>query len=223
MQTAAFCEIDPFCRRVLAKHWPDVPIFEDVRELTADAVGPVDIIAGGFPCQDISRAGSGLGLDGSRSGLWGEFFRLIRDIRPRFVLVENVAALLDRGMGRVLGDLASIGFDAEWSCVSACAMGAPHMRQRVFVVAYPNGVDEWQRVRHSDAQQDGPLSAVDRLESARACWRARLANPSELYRGADGVPFRLDRNRGLGNAVVPQVVEQIGRAIMSADPGLRTA
>ena len=100
-ETKAFCEIDPFCRRVLAKHWPDVPCFEDVTTLRGEDVGPVDVICGGFPCQDISIAGLGEGLDGARSGLWSEIVRLVRDLRPSFLLVENVAALLGRGLDRV--------------------------------------------------------------------------------------------------------------------------
>src|SRR5205823_3024143 len=117
-RTVAFCEIEEFPRRVLAKHWPDVPCYDDVRTLTAERLGAdgiaVDVICGGFPCQDISVAGAGDGIDGNRSGLWSEYARLIGELRPRFIIVENVAALLDRGMGRVLGDLAALGFDAEW-------------------------------------------------------------------------------------------------------------
>lgn len=215
-QTVAFCEIDPFCRKVLAKHWPDVPIHDDVIKLRGEDVGPVDVICGGFPCQDISYAGTGAGLAGDRSGLWSEIARLVCEIRPRLVIVENVAALLDRGMGRVLGDLAESGYDAEWSSVSACSVGAPHMRQRVFIVAYPHSEHGRPRVWDTDAQQDRPISPIHSLESARAGWRTRMANPSELYRGAYGVPFGMDRTRGTGNAVVPQVVELIGNAILES-------
>lgn len=214
-QTVAFCEIDPFCRKVLAKHWPEVPIHEDVTKLRGEDVGPVDVICGGFPCQDLSYAGKGEGITGDRSGLWSEFARLIREIRPGLVIVENVSALLARGMGVVLGDLASLGYDAEWSSVSACSVGAPHMRQRVFIVAYPDSLDGRPRVRNPDAQSDWPLSTIDSFESARSGWQARLENPSELYRGADGTAFGMDRTRATGNSVVPQVVEVIGRAILS--------
>jgi DNA (cytosine-5)-methyltransferase 1 len=114
MKTISFCEIDPFCRRVLAKHWPEVPCHNDVRELsaqhlTAAGCGDIDLICGGFPCQDISVAGRGAGITGERSGLWREFSRLIGEVGPRYVIVENVAALLGRGLGDVLGDLASLG------------------------------------------------------------------------------------------------------------------
>ena len=141
MQTVAFCEIDLFARRVLAKHWPEVPCHDDIRTLTADWLAEnglwPDVICGGFPCQDISVAGKGAGIGGERSGLWREYARLIGEIRPRYVIVENVAALLGRGLGDVLGDLAALGYDAEWHCIPASAVGAPHQRDRIWVVAYP--------------------------------------------------------------------------------------
>jgi DNA (cytosine-5)-methyltransferase 1 len=220
MTTVAFVEIDPFCRRVLAKHWPGVPQYHDVRALTADrlhadGIWP-DVICGGFPCQDISRAGTGAGLAGERSGLWGEFARLIRELRPGYALVENVSALLDGELGTVLRDLAECGFDAEWSTVSACSLGAPHMRQRVFVVAYPNGVDGRARVRDSASQSVRAIQAINGLARSRAGWGAWMEDPSSLYGGADGVPFRMDRNRAIGNSIFPHIPELIGRAIMGA-------
>ena len=129
------CEIDPFCRQVLARHWPDAKRYEDVR--TIDETAPrVDLLCGGFPCQDISNAGARAGIDGERSGLWAEFARCIRVLRPHVVVIENVSGLLGRGMGRVLGDLAALGYDAEWSTVRAEYVGAPHRRERVFIVAH---------------------------------------------------------------------------------------
>jgi hypothetical protein len=104
MRTVAFCEIDPYCRAVLRKHWPAVPCFEDVRDLHAFDVGPVDVICGGFPCQDISTAGRGAGLAGERSGLWSEYRRLIEECRPAWVVIENVSALRSRGLDQVLGE-----------------------------------------------------------------------------------------------------------------------
>src|SRR5690349_11846139 len=113
--TVAFCEVEPFCQRVLAKHWPKVPCYDDIRTLTAARLAAdgiaVDAICGGFPCQDISAAGKGAGIEGERSGLWTEYARLIGELRPRLVFVENVRALLARGMDKVCGDLASIGYD----------------------------------------------------------------------------------------------------------------
>lgn len=227
-ETVAFCEIDPFCQRVLAKHWPEVPIYDDVERLSAnrlrdDRIGGIDVICGGFPCQDISFAGGGLGLDGQRSGLWREIVRLIGELRPQYALVENVAALLARGMDTVCGDLADCGYDAEWSVVSACALGAPHMRRRVFILAYPNSVDGRPRVRHTPSLESRAVQAVNDFTGSRARWRARMEDPSALYRGADGVPDRVDRNRAIGNAVAPEVIEMIGRLILEASGPPRSA
>src|SRR5262249_16380197 len=122
------------CRKVLAKHWPDVARYGDIRTITD--LPYVDVLCGGFPCQDISNAGKREGIDGERSGLWSEMARIIGLVRPRYVVVENVSALLGRGMGRVLGDLAACGYDAEWDCIPASAVGAPHRRDRVWIVAY---------------------------------------------------------------------------------------
>lgn len=130
-----FCEIDPFCQRVLAKHWPEVPCHDDIttREFIE---GEADIITGGFPCQDVSLAGLRAGLAGARSGLYRELVRAIRVVRPKHAILENVASLLSDGMGTVLGDLAESGFDTEWDCVPASAVGAPHQRDRVWIVTH---------------------------------------------------------------------------------------
>jgi DNA (cytosine-5)-methyltransferase 1 len=138
-------ELDPYCRAVLARRFPGARRFPDVREVGAGILPPVDLLCGGFPCQDLSVAGRGAGIDGARSGLWSEFARIVRELRPRYVLVENVPALLsgkgrrwDRApVGRVLGDLAALRYDAEWACLSAREFGAPHLRKRVWIVAYP--------------------------------------------------------------------------------------
>ena len=140
-KTVAFCEIDPFCRKVLAKHWPKVPQYGDVQTLSGEQLIrdgiAVDCIVGGFPCQDISFAGKGAGLAGERSGLWFAYARLIGELRPKLVIVENVGALLHRGLDAVLGTLASLGYDAEWHCIPASAVGAPHRRDRLWIIAYP--------------------------------------------------------------------------------------
>jgi DNA (cytosine-5)-methyltransferase 1 len=134
-------EIDPFCRKVLAKHWPSVRRHDDVKTFPPNDTEDwnVDLICGGFPCQDISFAGKGAGLVGERSGLWFEYARIVRDLRPKYVLVENVSALLVRGLDSVLGSLASFGYDAEWHCIPAAAVGAPHIRDRVFVLGHTDG------------------------------------------------------------------------------------
>ena len=261
MTTVAFCEIEPYCRAVLNKHWPGVPVYDDVRTLTrerlrADGITGIDIVCGGFPCQDISGAGKQAGIDGERSGLWAEFARLIGDIRPRYAIVENVAALLSgdggRWFGRVLGDLAEIGYDAEWHCIPASAVGFEHDRDRVWIIAHthqereqqPEGREREERrrpcncvaqdvadahearcARRGEARADG--SDVRALRS-----RLRLAigaahPPSREHwqhlpvvgRGVHGIPNRLDRVGALGNAVVPQIPEIIGRAIMAATAG----
>jgi DNA (cytosine-5)-methyltransferase 1 len=140
-RTVAFCECDPFRRAVLAKHWPGVPCYPDVRELTgerlrADGIA-VDLVCGGFPCQDVSLAGSGLGLSGERSGLWREMRRIIGELRPRFALVENTAALNGRGLLEILGDFTEIGIrHVEWHNIPAAAVGAPHLRDRTWIVAW---------------------------------------------------------------------------------------
>lgn len=210
MRCAFQVEIDDYASRVLAKHWPDVPRFRDVRECGAGNLPRVDVLAGGFPCPDISNAGRRAGITGERSGLWSEFARLIRELRPRYVLVENVSALLDRGIDSVLGDLATCGYDAEWSIVSACSLGAPHTRERLFVVAYPN-------LQHGQTGmgnvENGAIADAARNRSARTIdWLVPFNGP---YRVADGVPNRVDRLRGLGNAVVPQVAEFVGALIVA--------
>lgn len=145
MRVAWQVEQDAYCLAVLRRHFPGAARFEDVREVGAQNLCPVDLVCGGFPCQDLSPAGRGAGLAGARSGLWSEFARIVRELRPRYVVVENVPALLtgkgkrwDRApVGRVLGDLAEAGYDAEWACLSAREFGAPHLRKRVWIVAYP--------------------------------------------------------------------------------------
>lgn len=242
-KTVAFCEIDPFCQQVLAKNWPGVPIFDDIRRLkgshligrvNGSLVTAVDVICGGFPCQDISSAGYKAGIGGKRSGLWKEYHRLIRELRPRFVIVENVAALLARGLDVVLGDLADLGYDAEWTSIRASDIGAPHARDRIWIIAYPNNEGEPARAQHAEACRlptHGDALHAERGQREMALYLERVGGlceplswdrvwPNEdspLGMGVDdGLPQRLDRLRALGNAVVPQIPEIIGRAIMSA-------
>ena len=315
-ETVAFCEIEDYPRRVLAKHWPKVPCYNDVRELTgarlaADGIA-VDVICGGFPCQDISFAGKGAGLAGERSGLWREYARIIRELRPRFVIVENVSALLSRGLADVLGSLAALGYDAEWHCIPASAVGAPHRRDRLWIVAYPGGEQHEGRglairralaaqlhaadtdsegehagavdaevgrssqpmanaggQRHKPDGEPGELASASRSVEGERHQRKRrrgsadgrredvadtngsdrhgrrrdvqvgreritretpndgLAGRAQWFvepavcRVAHGVPARVDRLCGLGNAVVPQIPQLIGQAILQAE-GLTT-
>jgi len=251
-ETVGFCEIDPYCQKVLRKHWPDVPIYEDVKKLDGRTVGHVDIITGGFPCQDISYAGKGAGILGERSGLWSELCRIIGEVRPRYAVLENVAALLNRGLDRVAGDLAEIRYDAEWHCISAAHVGAPHLRDRVWIIAYPQYPDtDSTRPHREEVNFDGSaeqihqqirfaeslcsvLADTDEQGSQghrRLCERANELSSwpgnwtveetwftkSGVGRVAHGVPKRVDRLKGLGNSIVPQVAEVIFRSIEAAD------
>jgi DNA (cytosine-5)-methyltransferase 1 len=249
-------ENDPFCSRVLARHWPDVPNLGDVTEIDWSTVERPDLVCGGFPCQDVSQAGAKLGLVGERSGLWREFARALRCLRPRLALVENVGDLAVRGLPAVVGDLAALGYDAEWQSIPAAALGAPHLRERLFVVAYPDGTTGG---RPRDAEPGtGPTQVQDgaaqprrrrgdvsdangeRLQSGRLptgqrptlsdvdgsgprIFRAApqpgnewLPEP-DVGRVAHGVPIGVvgPRLHALGNAVVPQVTEFIGRQLLA--------
>mgnify|MGYP003113190692 CR=1 FL=1 len=286
-------EQDSFCQKVLKKHWPNSKIYNDVRDITRDNVEPVDMLIGGFPCQDISLAGKGEGLDGKKSGLWWEMHRIISELRPRVVVMENVSAITIRGGLDVLGSLASIGYDAEWSIVSARSQGAPHRRDRWFCVAWPtdsheNGskskisvsvakkeIRERSRIQinhNCNRRKDG---ASTDSESRSSSYRIRRSNPEEreetreedlstsgkcadestdserkhaqistqrkhaskqelrsngkkwnfwqeieapspLCRVDDGIPDRIHRLKALGNAIVPQCSEYIGRLIVES-------
>ena len=300
-------ENDDFCQRVLARHFPDAARFRDVRdchgaEALAHAAGvqprgqqpagdheaglgceagaclaPVDLICGGFPCQPVSHAGKRQG-DADERWLWPEFHRIVREVRPRYVLVENVPGLLSINDGRLFGgilaDLADSGYDAEWDCIPAAALGAPHIRDRVFLIAYADRCgDAAGKQEHASARQpvrlgkDGLLADAERAqrrenatrrhdahghdagrqeaagglepsgEALANAGRSRLALREarqaldefaatvgarqwtvepDVGRVAHGIPARVDRLRGLGNAVVPQVAEYVGRMIMDA-------
>lgn len=239
MQTIAFCEIDPYCRRVLAKHWPMVPAHDDITTRKFKR-GEADVICGGFPCQDVSSAGKRAGLSGKRSGLYRELVRAIRVVRSRYAILENVAALLNDGMGRVLGDLAESGVDTEWDCIPACALGAPHERDRVFIVAHTDGVngrspDSFARVR-DEARRNAadPCGAryAFREGLGRDAWEELTpAQRSALQDGRqsiwpdepalsgmdDDVPDWVERTKATGNALLPLIPELIGRALMAAE------
>lgn len=241
-----FCEIDPFCRSILARHWPDVPLYKDVSSLKGSELPPVDVLCGGFPCQDVSSGGLRAGIkQGTRSGLWLEYARLIGEIQPRYVIIENVRGLLSLGIEIVLGDLAALGYDAEWEVLPAAALGAPHHRERVFIVAYshcddidpasrllsplqgivgnheqPFGISDWLGIRFERA----------RKEAAREAYRGPV-----LYRVDDGNAGRLDypvnvppvprrilpewtsRLKALGNGILPQQAYAVGACVMERE------
>ena len=227
-KTIAFCESDKHCRKVLRKHWNNVPIYEDIKELTyerlkADGVIPT-IITSGFPCQNLSVNGKAEGLGGSKSSLFFEVVRLVRMVRPRFCILENVSALLARGMGDVLGEFSKIGYDCEWHCISASSIGAPHERDRIWIVGYPDSTQRT-RGRSSERVQSGQPESHLRSDCRKAraildyqgfpkeeAWNVK----SSLDRVINGIPRQLDRHRlrQLGNALVPDIPEYIGRSII---------
>ncbi len=261
MTTVAQVENDPWCNQVLEKHWPNVPRWQDIHDVDPKELPDHDLIAGGFPCQPVSLAGTRLAQDDPR-WLWPEYLRIVRVVRPRYVLVENVPGLASAGMGDVLGDLAQIGYDCEWQSIPAAFVGAPHLRWRIFIVAYPVGArvaadggvrggdagersadgrspvpagaevaqpadplaggpyladpadpDGWQNGQGKAAvESDGFVfgGTAGRDEPGDGWW----AVEPDVGRVAHGVPSRVDRLRGLGNAVVPQVAELVGRLIM---------
>ena len=254
-ETAAFCEIDKKAQLVLRKHWPNVPIFEDVSELSKeklDAEGiNIDVITGGFPCQDLSTAGRGAGLSGERSGLWFQFHRLIKEIQPRYAIIENVSALRSRGLEVVLQGINEIGYCAEWHCIPASYLGAPHRRDRIWIVAYPDsslkqgdgipgGVHtghSWPRVGSIETEpmadtcgfgQSGPGAFGDAsypkaivdgqaIKSIYGCIGQVWGAEPDVGRVAHGIPNRVDRLKQLGNAVVPQIPQLLGHAILARE------
>jgi DNA (cytosine-5)-methyltransferase 1 len=207
MKTAAFCDNDPYCQTILAKHWPRVPIYDDIKQLNHrrlhhDGINHIDIICGGYPCQPFSIAGRRRGEKDPRH-LWPEMHRLIREIRPRWVVCENVDGHVERGLDTVLADLENAGYACWTFVVPACAVGAPHRRDRVWVVAHAA------RIRRKEPAGSG-LSNTQELPAA-TIWR-ELPSPFTC-RSDDGIPFLMERLQALGNAVVPQIPEMIGRAI----------
>ena len=252
-RTTQFIEIDPFCQKILKKHFPFTPIHDDIRTFTA-IPGQYDVICGGFPCQSISVAGNRAGItEESRSGIFYELIRVIRMVRPRFVVLENVAAILNNGLDIVLGELSQAGYDAEWSVISASSLGACHRRSRWWCVAYTNdygspsssisGLDDQannnsskrsnqvgqssRSIESSDSRviqsftkstdsnskrlQRENFSKMEREIWAKSSsrrlnpdWRSYVSKPI-LRRGDDGLSYRVDRTKALGNSVVPQV------------------
>ena len=196
-------EIDPYCRAVLARHWPELPRFGDIREVRGDELEAVDAIVGGFPCQDLSNAGSRVGIEGERSGLWREFIRLVREMGPRFVLMENVSALAVRGLDRILGELASLGFNAEWDCLRASDVGAPHRRERLFVLAYANGAPRGSMERRQRGGRGAEVGSGATSEPRRR--GSALADS-----GSESREARRAAERGQAPAQLPPAVADSG-------------
>lgn len=224
---AWFCEIEDYPRNVLAARWPGKPIYRDIREIDAKSVERIDLLAGGFPCQDVSAAGKRQGVTkGTRSGLWYEYLRIIRDLRPRFVLIENVKGLLSKGIDQVCAGLAEIGYDAEWEVLSAALFGAPHLRERVFIVAYPHRDWSFQTPRvfvenagdmadHFQLDGDALWNGI-RIDRAGAVSDWLASSGPRVHRVDDGSADALDRLKCLGNGIIPQQSQYVGELIIGA-------
>lgn len=262
LETVWQVEQNEFCQAVLERHWPHAKRYNDVCTVGAHNLESVDILCGGFPCQDISIAGKGEGLDGERSGLWWEFHRIINELRPRVVVMENVAAITIRGLSAVVGSLAEIGYDCQWTIISAAQCGAPHLRNRWFGVAHPTNTDsirfgtgsdtqrehqhsihkqgdtaqgiqqrsEWQSgagkdcdastntiSKRTQVQTQGKQSSEQMLRSTSKTYWQGFPTQSPVCRRNDGIPNRVDRLKALGNAVVPQCAEWVGRQIIKSN------
>jgi len=212
-ETVAFCEIDSFCAKVLSKHWPNVPLYGDVTKLKGEQLGKVDLITGGFPCQDLSSAGYQKGIgEGTRSGLFREMLRLAEECGRPFILFENVSRLLsgpqeNKGewFYEFLNELAKIGYDAEWFCITAASLGAPHERDRIWIVAYPN---------ETQFKRGGISLRVYEAHTkfSNSCWGK---DKPGVVRTLNGIPKQMDRLGALGNSVFVPIVKLLGHAIGS--------
>jgi DNA (cytosine-5)-methyltransferase 1 len=233
-QTVAFCEIDPFCQKILRKHWPNIPIFEDVTLLTVNIlkeIGNIDVICGGFPCQPCSVVGKMRG-DCDERWLWPEFYRIVREVRLEWVLIENVPGLLSANSGRlfagILRDLSVCGYDAEWNIVSAASVGAPHLRKRVFVVAHtsraglaigqgPERERSFSTIAGSGrgATERGVRRVFDGVpEGIHGPWEPGWYD--EVPTIVKGQENRVNRIKALGNAICPQVAQYVGMCVLSS-------
>lgn len=202
-------EINEYCNRILAKHWPSVKRFQDIRTIGPDQIGPVDVVCGGFPCQPFSLAGERKGAKDDRH-LWPEMFRIITALRPTWVIGENTPGIINMELDNVLADLEGAGYACQSFVIPACSIDAPHRRDRVWIVAHTSQpglpLPEPQKLHREGRREEGGAAP-------EFC---RWTPEPGMDRVAYGVPGRVDRLKALGNAVVPQVVEQIGRAIMSS-------
>ena len=236
-RTVCAVEIDPYARAILAKRQNDkmlqpFPIWDDVATFDGRPWrGLVDVVSGGFPCQDISVAGSGKGISGERSGLWKEMFRIVCEVRPKYVFVENSPALTSRGLGVVLGDLASVGFDAKWGVLGAHHVGAPHKRDRIWILANANGsrqpsgaegwhqkgngsVDSGQEMADAKCQGlEGHLKQAGKPEVPEFGHGGWWETEPDVGRVVDGMANRMDRLKCLGNGQVPAVATRAFRIL----------
>ena len=225
MKTVAFCEIEPFPQKVLKKHWPDVPIFEDIRNLHAEEINqPIDIICGGYPCQPFSQLGKRNGANDERH-LWPEMLRLIQECSPSWVICENVVAHIIMGLDKVLSDLERNGYTQWTFVIPACAIDAPHKRDRIWIIANSNSIvrktGETKAIFDSEGLLQKPQQWKQLFFNNHGNNNIEFRKETEpmLCRDDDGVSTELDESRlkALGNAVVPQIPEIIGRAIMQIE------
>ena len=279
IETVAFCEIEPYCQKVLHKHWPDVPIYPDIKQLRGEDIGSVDIVCGGFPCQPFSCAGKQRGKEDDRY-LWPEMFRVIQETKPTWVIGENVANFVNMGLDDCVLDLEGEGYEVQPFIIPACAINAPHRRDRIWIVGYSKG-NHAQQSKECDAGRKGTVPQENRIG-----FRSEFSRPSSLMANADrqglpsggccqqtgrgilggygdvtnscstglsirpgtageraysstpggdwwavepdvgrvahGVPHRVDRIEGLGNAIVPQAAYPIFQGIVDVEQQLRS-
>lgn len=230
-------EQNPFCQSILSKHWTKAKIYNDVRDITINNVEPVDVLLGGFPCQDISLAGKQLGVnDGKKSSLWWDMWRIIGELRPRVVIMENVANIIRLGGADVIGSLAQIGYDCEWTVISAQQFGAPHLRERWFCVAYSNSSNDRNRTKIPISMEErgsDEYGISDRSQSVSTLWNNKSPSDwrgvgcqSAICRVDDGLSTGMDRSKhnkirqerlkALGNAIVPQCSQWVGEQVLKS-------
>ena len=218
-ETVAFCEIEPFPRRVLAKHWPNIPCFDDVRKLTGADIGPVDVICGGYPCQPFSTAGKRQGAEDDRH-LWPEFMRLVAELRPAWVIGENVAGHISMGLDDVLADLEAEGYACRTFVIPACAVGASHRRDRVWTVAHAESRDV-QRVSRTVRGENGRQGKELRAEFGGAGdARKAVADPIGGGRPGQGQPFNASDQAAGGKGQADELVNGGQRTERSLEPGM---
>lgn len=228
-RTVGQCEYADFPRKVLEKHWPNVQRWRDIRDVTRISVdragiGEITVISGGFPCQPHSLAGKRL-ASGDERDLWGEFARVIHEVGPRWVVAENVPGLLSsehgRFFGRVLGDLAGMGYDASWGVLSAFQAGAPHLRKRICIVAHAmrfgRPCDRFLQVPEVHEVCHGETGEINTSLLLNDAFRVLTCGDDTDLRDSDGIPREVDELRALGNAVVPQVFYPVFAAISAIE------
>ena len=214
-------ERNEFCRKVLARHWPNALRYNDIEKLDYSGIEIPDILCAGFPCQDFSVSGKQAGLKGENSGLWYNLFELISVLRPGIVLLENVAAIIAIGLPEIAGAFSSIGYDMQWTIISARSLGACHLRERWFAVAYPVKKNRGNKPfdplsMEKENKPECQRGKIERIQP-KNYWKG-FPTRSGLCRRDDGIPNRLDRIRSLGNAIVPACSEYVGNCLV--DSGL---